>query len=359
MQLTGIALQNLRQHVSLVLQLPKQVTVITGENASGKTTIAEALWLLATGDSFRASHISELITFDKELARVKGVTQQEGEKTEVEVLLTRGDVQGKKTQFRLFSVNGVRKRKKDAIAKFRAVLFRPEDMRLVEGSPSRRRGYLDTALSGLFYKYAIALKTYEQALVRRNKLLQQVRERQQPASVLQYWNMSLLAHGQVLQEYRQKFVASFSGVAFPVAFTMEYRPSLISEERMAQYREKELAAGHTLIGPHKDDFGVLLEQKGRTLDVAVFGSRGQQRLAVLWLKWCELAYIEVTSGAKPLLILDDSMSELDATSQAMVLELLKKHQSVVTSTDSHVYEIIVQALGEDCVAQHETKTSNN
>ncbi len=356
MHLTGIALQYLRQHTSLVLQFPKQVTVIIGENASGKTTIIEALWLLATGDSFRATHISELITFDKELARVKGLTELDGEKTEVEVLLTRGEVQGKKTQFRLFSVNGVRKRKKDAIAKFRAVLFRPEDMRLVEGSPTRRRGFLDTALATLFYKYAVSLKTYEQTLVRRNKLLQQVRDREQPASVLQYWNMSLLTHGQVLQEYRQKFVASFGGVAFPVPFSMEYRPSLISEERMTQYKDKELAAGHTLIGPHKDDFGVLLDQKGRKLDVAIFGSRGQQRLAVLWLKWCELAYIESTSGTKPLLLLDDSMSELDATSQQMVLELLQKHQSIVTSTDAHVYEIITRALGTQLVAKHETNT---
>ncbi len=356
MHLTGIALQSLRQHKSVVLQFPKQVIVIIGPNASGKTSLIEAVWLLSTGDSFRATHISELISFEYEIARVKGLVALEDDKTEVEILLTRGEVQGKKTQLRLFSVNGVRKRKKDAIAKFRAVLFRPEDMRLVEGSPARRRGFLDTALSTLYYKYAVSLKTYEQTIVRRNKLLQQVRDREQPASVLQYWNMSLLTHGTVLQEYRQKFMGHFSSVVFPVPFTIEYRPSLISESRMEQYKDKELAAGHTLIGPHKDDFGVLLDQKGRSLDIAIFGSRGQQRLAVLWLKWCELAYIEEVSGSKPLLLLDDSMSELDDTSQQMVLELLKKHQAIVTSTDSHVYEIITSALGDALVAKHETIT---
>lgn len=384
--LAGIALQNFRLHKNYFLPFTEKTTVIIGENAIGKTSIIEAVNLLATGNSFRAGKIEEMIEFESDLARVKGkivdgaITKNKNEQAvvksdnlsvnnvdEVEVILTRGLVNGKRTQHRLFSVNGVRRRKKDAVGKFYTVVFRPEDMRMIEGSPSRRRTFLDTALSLLHLEYEVALKNYEQTLKRRNKLLQQIQEHKQPKTVLQYWDLHLVKYGIILQDYRQKFLQSFATVKFPVDFSIEYDPSLISQERIDQYRDREILAGHTLIGPHKDDFIVYLNswrntnKKKQKLRLDIYGSRGQQRLGVLWLKFCELEYLqkfvnghESTQAdsqnsssqdnvANLVLLLDDILSELDDESKSLALSVLQKYQSIVTTTEPEVLEDIRNA----------------
>jgi DNA replication and repair protein RecF len=372
MVITGLALQNLRLHKSFTLKFSNQTTIIVGANAIGKTSIIEALSLLATGNSFRAGRIEEMVNFDADLARVKGIISYDSdndlskidnsaEKDEIEIILTRGEVNGKRTQYRLFSVNGVKRRKKDAAGKFHTVVFRPEDMRLIEGSPSRRRSFLNTVLSMMYPEYEVAFKNYEQTLKRRNKLLFQVREREQPRTTLQYWNVNLVRYGEILQKYRKDFIASFVNVEFPVDFEIEYDASVISQERIDQYISREIAAGHTLIGPHKDDIIVFLNQDGRKLRLDTFGSRGQQRLGVLWLKFCELEYLsgrvseddEVGGsnrevGKKTLLLLDDILSELDDDSKELALSVLKNYQSVVTTTDEGVVAEI-QKYAEDNV----------
>lgn len=350
MILTGVALQNFRLHKNYFIKFIAQTTVIVGANAIGKTSIIEAINLLATGNSFRAGRIEEMVEFDSELARVKGVILDESkEQDEVEVILTRGVVNGKRTQHRLFSVNGVRRRKKDAIGKFFTVVFRPEDMRLIEGSPSRRRSYLDGVLCLLFLEYEVALKNYDQTLRRRNKLLQQINERKQPRTVLQYWNLNLVKYGEVLQKYRKNFLQTFSAVEFPLDFAIEYDPSIISAERIEQYQDREILAGHTLIGPHKDDIVVYLNSwnpqnnkntKQKKLRLDAFGSRGQQRLGVLWLKFCELEYLKNQSKTNTILLLDDILSELDDDSKALALSVLANYQSVVTTTEPAVLEDI-------------------
>lgn len=374
----GLALEQFRIHSSLHLKFEQPTTILSGANASGKTSIIEALQLLATGDSFRAGKLKEMVAFGAELGRVKGIVRvgtgepddddatmsaaeraaavremEQGfsdpdslEQKDIEVILTNGQVQGKKSPYRLFSVNGVRRQKRTAAGVLKTVVFRPEDMRLVEGSPSRRRSFLDTPLSMLFGEYAQSVTAYDQTLKRRNKLLEAVREKEQPRSVLEYWNKALIKHGTVLQEERQAFFQFCGSVPFPYSFRAQYQPSLISEERQAEYLDREIIVGHSLIGPHKDDFGVLFDDSrvGTNLDVATYGSRGQQRLAVLWLKHAELSYIEHHTHDLPVLLLDDIMSELDDDSQGLVYELLGSQQSIVTTTDPAVAEAIVEHL---------------
>jgi len=350
MVITGLALQNLRSHKNFTLKFLSKTTIIVGDNAIGKTSIIETLALLSTGNSFRANRIEEMINFEADLARVKGVVVYDSddiilhnksiEKDEIEIILTKGIVNGKRTQHRLFSVNGVKRRKKDAVGKFYVVAFRPEDMRLIEGSPSRRRNFLNTILSMMYPEYESSLKNYEQVLKRRNKLLFQVKENQQPKTSLHFWNLSLIKHGQILQEFRKKFVASFIGVEFPVNFEIEYDPSIISQTRIDQYLDKEIVVGHTLVGPHKDDIIVYINDEKRKLRLDMFGSRGQQRLGVLWLKFCELEYLTTTTTKKTLLLLDDILSELDSDSRILALSVLKNYQSVVTTVDKNIVKEI-------------------
>lgn len=365
MTLRGLSLQYFRLHRNANIPFHQRVTLIIGANASGKTSILEAAHLLATGKSFRATRVAEMVGFGQELARVKGVVEHlqpnaedpfasttDSEESELETILTTGQVNGQRAAHRLFSVNGVRRQQRRATGILKTVLFRPEDMRLIEGSPGRRRDYLDAPLSLLYPEYAQAVRGYEQVLKRRNRLLQQVREGEQSQTSLSYWNQGMLKHGARIQEYRRLFVSSAPQVELDFPLQLQYNPSIIDADRAKQYFSREIAAGHSLIGPHKDDLTVLFRHPDQEdmLDIALYGSRGQQRLAVLWLKLVELAYLEQISGERPVLLLDDIFSELDLDSQHLVQRQLESGQSIVTSTDAHFVDILTEKLGRDAVS---------
>lgn len=338
MQLLSLSLQQFRKLSAAQYRLDDKISIITGQNGSGKTSILEAIHVLATGKSFRAGKIEEMVSFDAELARVAGEFFSADETTKLEILLTRGIVQGKTTRSALYSVNEVRKRQRDFVGKLLCVTFRPEDMRLIEGSTSRRRGYLDTPLSLLSQQYAYSLKTYQQSLVRRNKLLQKVRDGEMPATVLTFWSQQLLKHGAIIQDQRRAFIEFAQTVSFSLPLKIEYDHSLMTEARLQQYARAELAAGHTLVGPHKDDIVVTMPfgKSAEPRSIASYGSRGQQRLAVLWLKLVELAYVRQQSQEQPILLLDDILSELDEANRLLVHELMANNQTIITSADETV-----------------------
>jgi len=338
-QLHGIALQAFRNYSQWHHSFDNQLTVFVGPNAVGKTSILEAIKLIHSGDSFRAGRIEEMIAFGNEVGRVKAKLPND----ELEIVLTTGEVQGKRTRKRLYSINGAGKRKKDFTHKFATVLFRPEDMRLIEGSPSRRRSFLDDALQQTNPKYAHATQQYDKALRRRNKVLEAVRENRTPETALHYWNQTMLKNGVFIQEQRRQFLSTFAEVSFPVDFTVTYDPSLITEERQQEYQRRAIAAGHTLIGPHKDDFIVELHDwrqpsQTKRFDVAKFGSRGQQRLAVLWLKTAQLHFIEQQREESSLLLLDDIFSELDEESRDYVWQLCDQRQVIMTTAQPELFE---------------------
>jgi DNA replication and repair protein RecF len=148
----------------------------------------------------------------------------------------------------------------------------------------------------------------------------------------------LIKHGSYISEQRRAFLDFFAKVQFPMPFTVEYDHSLISEARVSEYLDREIAAGHTLIGPHKDDLIVRYRftPNQPPLPVAAYGSRGQQRLAVLWLKVSEYEFLKDKTASTPLLLLDDILSELDVDSRAKVLSLLGLGQSVITTTEDKI-----------------------
>jgi len=368
--LGSLSLVNFRSHLDLQLGLSPSVTLIIGQNGSGKSSVIEALNLLATGQSFRASKIEEMVAFDQELARVVGnvvleqaqhdvaehdavqhdITQAE----KLEIILTRGFLQGKKVQKKYTELNGARRRARDLRGLLYTVVFRPEDLRLVEGSPSRRRSFLDEVIAPLDLDYAQSLSTYEKTLVRRNKLLLAVREGKQPQTVLHYWNLGLIKHGQVLQALRKEFLKFCPTIGFPVKFWVEYVPNLIDELRLQQHESREIAAGHTLIGPHKDDFVISGDvqniergKKENFYNMALYGSRGQQRLAVLWLKTCQLFYILKKTQNKPMLLLDDILSELDTKARSFALSLMVSTQSLITTASLGIAQRIEKTF-PDC-----------
>jgi DNA replication and repair protein RecF len=215
---------------------------------------------------------------------------------------------------------------------------------LWDGARARGRAFLDTALAVAHPDYADALTGYEQTLKRRNKLLTSVQEGQMPRSVLGFWNVQLVKYGEILQRYRRSFLETFSEVSFPVLLSVEYLPSVISTERIDDHVEREIIVGHTLIGPHKDDLGVHAKtaHSSDLKSLATYGSRGQQRMGVLWLKMCEYHYLKNKTQQAPLLLLDDILSELDEDARQNVTSLFGQHQVIITTTD---LSSVTQALG--------------
>lgn len=344
--LQKISLQNFRNFEEKLLEFSGAATVIVGPNAAGKTNILEAINLLSTGKSFKARIEEEMVNYKEELGRVKGkITEGAGraESTELEVVLTRGVMTrgnlSEKVARKRLMVQGVGKRLVDFAGHLKTVLFVPKDLDLVTESPSLRRKFLDSVLSQVDREYGRAILSYEKGLRRRNRLLLRIREEGISRSHLYFWDRLLIKNGEYITRAREEivdFINKDSG-----QYQIEYDKSIISEGRLKQYKDEEVASASTLVGPHRDDLVFYIGHDAPLEDkkeLAKYGSRGEQRMGVLWLKMAELAFIEEKTGEKPTLLLDDIFSELDYEHRKLVAEIAKKQQTVLTTVDPHYIE---------------------
>ncbi len=388
MRLTHLSLNHFRNYRSLDLDFSGVLTLLQGDNAQGKTNLLEAIHFLATSKSIHAQSEREVVNWgaaDEPIpyARIAGeVTRSDDPRPlNLEIILTpRGDGVNFKKQVK---VNGVNKRSMDLIGNLRAVLFLPEDIALVADGPGVRRRYLDIALCQMDRAYCRALSAYQKVVTQRNSLLKTLREQgaspSAPATVAQlsFWDEQLVRHGSLVMAKRGKFIRSLEAVAcirhaelsddretLAIYYMPSFNPGHMDEadyqrlkngrglipksvdapapfpdeESVAAHylaqldarRARELAAGGTLYGPHRDDMRMLAN--GR--DLRLYGSRGQQRTAALALKLAEVRVMTEATGTAPVLLLDDVMSELDARRRSALLTTLEHvRQAIITATD--------------------------
>ena len=348
MRIQKLRLTKFRNFKTKLFKFSPETTVIIGPNASGKTNIIESLFVLSTGKSFRARIEEEMVNYGADLARVKGRVKLDGETLDLETILTRGilDISAKrkeKVARKKLLINGVSKRLIDFAGRYKVTLFGPEDLELITQTPSLRRRFLDVVLSQVDREYRRTLLSYEKGLRQRNKLLFLLREGS-PAgrsrSQLLFWDRLLIKNGDYISTKRAEFIdyANLNPTVDSMTFKLEYDKSAISEARLEQYVEEEIAAATTLVGPHRDDFcikAVNNSKKKFDRDLARFGSRGEQRMGVLWLKLIELSFVEENTGEKPTLLLDDIFSELDDKHRRIVMKATKNQQTIVTTADKH------------------------
>ncbi len=328
MLLKHLSLQNFRNYTKADFSFDRGVTVVVGANASGKSNLIEAIYLLATGQSRRTDHDKQLIHFGVTFCRVKGVAEEE-----LEVVIS---TDGERRLQKKYLVNGVSKRRIDFAAHLTTVIFTPLDLDIALGQPSSRRRFLDEILSQADYAYRLAVTTYTRGLRQRNALLEQAQKTgKRQEKLFAYWNDLLIKNGEIITRKRDELITYINNKKKDLfQFKLVYDKSIISVDRLLQYEQAELGAGVTLVGPHRDDVTILAysEISDSHEDVKFFSSRGQQRLVVLELKLSQISYIEEVKQVKPLLLLDDIFSELDETHIRHIFEVVSTPQTIITTT---------------------------
>ena len=387
MHLARLLLEEFRLYHRLDLTLPPAGLRVYGANAAGKSSLLEAVYLLSTTRSPRAGVERELVRFGSgreyglpAYARLVGMVQGERGGHEVELALaSETPASGESGEAGLtrkrLRVDGNPRRAQEVIGLLKVVLFSPEDIDLVTGSPSGRRRHLDIMLSQLDPVYLRSLSRYHRLLQQRNALLKRIQEAgsrlgpRQAAEELAYWNEELTRHGAVVVGRRHDMIAQLSAfaetryaqltareerLATRYAASVDLaalaahgdrlspaeREAVIARDFAAQLERAypdETRRGVSLLGPHRDD--LILTLGGAP--VGAYGSRGQQRLTVLALKLAEVDLMHATTGEWPVLLLDDIGSELDPTHRAYVLETVRAgdKQVLVTATDRELLDV--------------------
>ena len=360
MRLTHLSLHNVRNYVRLDLDLQPGVTVLVGDNAQGKTNLLEAIYYLATSRSPHAGSDRELVNWlavEREplpYARFVGRVARGEDEIGIEITLTRQANNGPRYRKQI-RLNGVPRRGMDLLGQLMVVLFLPDDIALVSGSPAGRRRYLDVMLCQIDPVYCRNLARYNQVVGQRNALLRDLRERGGDPGQLVFWDQRLVEHGALLIARRQDALVALGELAWAIHsdltggtehLQLRYRPSVEIEgregveavgvafqEQLQARRQREIPAGVTLVGPHRDDVRFLIDD----VDAGIYGSRGQQRTAALALKLAEVGLMQAETGEYPVLLLDDVLSELDAQRRRFLLEWLDNgpEQAVLTTTDLH------------------------
>lgn len=332
--ITAIAVQYVRAHKNYTLPISPNVTLITGANGSGKTTLIEALYIALRGASFKGSD-NDVIMQGASWYRIDVRDDEMGART---VKFDPSRSSGRKQ----FIVDGKTNYRLLDRFKYPVVLFEPDDLRLLNGSPSRRREFIDRFISQLNPQYALSLRRYERALKQRNALLKD----DASSSQLFAWDVSLSEYGGYIITERLKHIVGLNerlnAVYGDIAHTNDVVTVTYSHTdqgdatqhlltALHQSAERDAYLGYTSVGPHRHD--IVFDFNGKpALSVA---SRGEVRSIVLALKFLEVSMIESIVGRPPVILLDDVFSELDKDRQSYLLDLTKRNQIIITSATNN------------------------
>jgi DNA replication and repair protein RecF len=398
MRVERLRFTDFRNYRELDLTLPGGLLVLQGRNAQGKSNILEAIGLIATSRSFRTSSEREAVRWGApgRFARIEATVARDTDTLTVEIVVAdpQATIPGETPSatpppmppgapFRKrIRVNGVARRAMDLLGQVTVVVFAPTDLDLVIGSPSERRRFLDLTLCQVHPAYCRALSQYQKVIAQRAALLRRVRENEESPHALAYWDEQLSRLAAPIMRARATFLqqAEVSAARVYAALThdedgedgegggggedegasladaangqrieraglrMVYEPSYDEalegdDEQVAEairarllgLRKREIAQGVNVLGPHRDDLAFF----AGPVNLATYGSRGQQRTVALALKLAELEYIEAETGDQPILLLDDVLSELDAQRRADLLDAVKDlDQVILTVTDA-------------------------
>lgn len=342
MEIESITVKKFRNYQDEVIHFHKGLNILLGDNAQGKTNIAEAIMLCCIGRSPRTLKDREMITFESNAGYIKAEALRKIGKSRVEIYITKKDK-------KRIQVNGIPILKMgELMGTINAVFFSPDELSLIKEAPDERRKFLDTDISQMKKSYFYALKRYHKALTERNNLLKKY-SMESVEKTVEIWNEQLAKEGARIIAERSEFCKNLlpfarSAHAFLTDekenLSLEYATLKCQSEDVEATRqsmrieldkslEKDYKLGYTTVGPHRDDIKITVND----VDVRNYGSQGQQRTAALSMKLAELNLFYEEIGEYPVLILDDVLSELDPERQKKLMEFSEKVQTVLTATN--------------------------
>jgi len=338
MLISAISLTNFRNFKSAKYEFSPNLTLIIGENARGKTSLLEAVYSSVYGTGFRESREAELVNFDHDncIIDAEFIEDADMERFQIKILRSADDRVTKTFYVNKAVKSSIQYRKNQT----QAVLFAPEQIRIITGSPSRKRKYVDSIISAIDPEYKKSLRLYENAFRRRNKVLERYESEDDLERELTYWDKLVVDNGVELTTKRNSLIEFLNNnpIIDGKTFSIEYIPNVITAEKLLSVRDQEMRFRRTLIGPQKDDFEISLVTNSKK-NVSLYGSRSEQRMAVFWLKLNELKLFEEKSQEKPLLLLDDIFSELDDHNRKLVMKMIGEYQTIATTTEIEIGEI--------------------
>lgn len=360
MYVERMTLKNFRNYTHADLTFHERVNIIIGDNAQGKTNLVEALYTLGFGKSFRTSQDKELIKLDTDFTHVSGNIYQKNRKVQIDY---KYNIQQKKE----IKVNDLPLKKLgDLLGTLNVVIFSPEDLQLVKGSPNLRRKFMDKSISQMHPNYYHLLVEYNKIMKQRNNLLKSNNAKAPSEVMMSIWDEQLASVGSKIMIYRLKFLNSLKSTAhkihseishhtesLEIIYQSNYLPKNLEDEDLYDkiyngilwlLKDKisiDYKRGYTSVGPHRDDLSFYINSN----ESRKFASQGQVRTVALSLKLSEISIIKDSLDESPILILDDVLSELDPIRQNQLVQYISELQTFITTTEinSLLYERISDA----------------
>jgi DNA replication and repair protein RecF len=340
MFIKDIELKNFRNYEDFSIDFDKNVNLVIGKNAQGKTNLIEAIYITSIGRSFRTSHDGELIRFGEDSAFIRVNAEKEVTDTRVEITINSNS-----KKFIKKDGTNVR-RTSQLLDNIIIVIFSPEDLKIVKDEPEKRRKFIDRELAQIKPAYYDCLSNYKKTLLQRNSYL---KEDSIKINILEIWDEQLIKYGSRLMKMRKEFIDEiniFSGRIHDSItngrekLRVEYDPNINFEkdidkqnaafaEAVEKSHDTDMRLRTTTKGPHKDDMQFFVND----INARNFGSQGQQRTCALSLKLAELDFIKEETGESGILLLDDVMSELDEERREYLIRALSGNQLFITATD--------------------------
>ena len=328
-----IKLENFRNYDLQEIEFDKNVNIIYGDNAQGKTNILEAIFICSLGKSFRTNREKELIKKEKFYSKIEMLSSKEDRKVKINF-----ELQDKKK----FYINDIQiKKTSDILGKNYVVLFTPEDISILKNEPSKRRRFLNIMISQLRPMYVHLISDYNKIIEQRNFYLKQIKYDGKPKENLQIWDEQLVKLGTKIYEYRKEFIEKINKKIYDIHLkTTENKEQIEIKylsnvgknylENLKKNQENDIQKGYTEIGIHRDDFEIYINKN----KISIYGSQGQRRTTIISLKLAEAEVIFEEIGERPVILLDDFMSELDKKRIQGLFENIKENQVIITCTDS-------------------------
>lgn len=342
MHIESVTLKNFRNYENRTVDFDNGLNIIIGKNASGKTNLIESIYCAGIGKSPRTNKYKEMIKWGSEYAYIKVILKKNQTTHTIEYSI---DNQDKKR----IAIDGIPLVKlSEILGMLNIVFFSPDEMKLVKESPVERRRFMDISLSQQNKNYFNALSKYNNIIAQRNKLLKEQKDSPSLKEMLYGWDKQLADYGAIIISKRYEFIKKIKVFASKTHseisenkedLTLEYECDIPNDtienlkknffEKLTENYEKDMSLQYTSFGCHRDDIAI----KINNIDVRKFGSQGQQRTVALSLKMAEIYFFESETGEKPVLLLDDVLSELDSGRRQKLIELSAGLQTMITCTD--------------------------